>query len=370
MQKYTVNEQPLAFDRVLLWEGQAAPLVWENDICYLQQAAGEAKSVCCRIAEQTFSMTKGENGIWRMVYPFRDGIQYIQLLIDGAEVLSPLLPITYGYSRPYNYVALEKEDEDFYRIKDVPHGSVRREYYFSTVTGEWESCMVYTPAEYETLQEKIFPVLYLQHGHGENEIGWTASGKAHFILDNLIAENKAVPFVIVMSNGMVQTVGKDGERIVDFRLFEQQMLKDILPFIEKKFRVGTTKEMRAMAGLSMGSLQTSMIGFSHPELFSALGVFSGFVSDMITGSPLDLAHDKPGDNAHLAILEDREAFAETFCVFFRAMGDADPFWGNFAGDDRMLAAKDIPQIRRVYQGTHDWNVWRRCFYDFAQLIFK
>lgn len=370
MQKYSVNEQSLAFDRVLLWEGQVAPLVWDEDICYLQLAAAEAKCVECRIAEQTFAFTKENDGIWRMVYPFREGIQYIQLLVDGMEVLTPLLPITYGYSRPYNYVALEKEDEDFYRIQDVPHGSVRREYYFSSVTGEWESCIVYTPAEYDMCPEKTYPVLYLQHGHGENEIGWTASGKAHFILDNLIAERKAAPFVIIMSNGMVQTVRADGERIVDFRLFENQLLEDLMPFIERKFRVGTTKPMRAMAGLSMGSLQTSMIGFSHPELFSSLGVFSGFVSDMITGSPLDLAHDVPGDNAHLAILEDREAFAETFAVFFRAMGDEDPFWENFAGDDRMLAEKNIPQIRRVYHGTHDWNVWRKCFYDFAQLIFK
>lgn len=370
MQKYSVNEQNLAFDRVLPWEGQAEPLVWEGDTCYLQLAAGEAQRVECRIAEQTFAFTKENDGSWRMVYPFRDGIQYVQILVDGMEVITPLLPITYGYSRPYNFIALEKEDEAFYRIQDVPHGSVRREYYFSTVTGEWESCMVYTPAEYDQCPEKTYPVLYLQHGHGENEIGWTASGKAHFIMDNLIADKKAVPFVIVMSNGMVQTVREDGQRIVNFRLFENQLLEDIMPFIEKRFRVGTTKPMRAMAGLSMGSLQTSMIGFSHPELFSALGVFSGFVSDMITGSPLDQAHDEPGDNAHLAILEDKENFAQTFRVFFRSMGDQDPFWEHFAGDDKILEEKGISYIRKVYEGTHDWNVWRKSFYDFAQLIFK
>ena len=125
--------------------------------------------------------------------------------------------------------------------------------------------MVYTPYCYEEETEREFPVLYLQHGHGENEIGWTASGKVNFILDNLIAEKKAVPMVIVMSNGMVQTVTEKGERIVDFKLLENQLLTDIMPYIEKKFRVGRTKKMRAMAGLSMGSLQTSIIGFKHPE---------------------------------------------------------------------------------------------------------
>lgn len=104
---------------------------------------------------------------------------------------------------------------------------------FSKVTEEWESCIVYTPYCYEEETEREFPVLYLQHGHGENEIGWTASGKVNFILDNLIAEKKAVPMVIVMSNGMVQTVTEEGERIVDFKLLENQLLTDIMPYIEK-----------------------------------------------------------------------------------------------------------------------------------------
>ena len=113
MQKYSVNEQNLAFDRVLPWEGQAEPLVWEGDTCYLQLAAGEAQRVECRIAEQTFAFTKENDGIWRMVYPFRDGIQYVQILVDGMEVITPLLPITYGYSRPYNFIALERKMRRF-----------------------------------------------------------------------------------------------------------------------------------------------------------------------------------------------------------------------------------------------------------------
>ena len=262
------------------------------------------------------------------------------------------------------------ENEDFYAIKDVPHGSVRREYFFSEVTGEWESCIVYTPYAYETETDQEFPVLYLQHGHGENEVGWTASGKVNFILDNLIAEGKAVPMVIVMSNGMVQTVNENGERIVDFKLFEKQLLTDIIPYIEQKFRVGKTKEMRAMAGLSMGSLQTSITGFNHPEYFSSLGIFSGFVTDMIQGSLLDQVDRGASDNEHLKILDDPKAFTETFKVYFRAMGNVDPFWEHFEHDDKMLQEKGISQIRKVYFGAHDWNVWRMCIRDFAQLIFR
>ena len=367
---YNINEQKLGFDRVLPWEGQVPALVKEGDKYFLQMAAPEAKKVSFVMNEEEFPCIREEDGVWRMEYPIRKGIQYVQLLIDDVPVITPLLPITYGYSRPYNYVALEMENEDFYAIKDVPHGSVRREYFFSEVTGEWESCIVYTPYAYETETDQEFPVLYLQHGHGENEVGWTASGKVNFILDNLIAEGKAVPMVIVMSNGMVQTVNEKGERIVDFKLFEKQLLTDIIPYIEQKFRVGKTKKMRAMAGLSMGSLQTSITGFNHPEYFSSLGIFSGFVTDMIQGSLLDQVDRGASDNEHLKILDDPKAFTETFKVYFRAMGDVDPFWEHFEHDDKMLQEKGISQIRKVYFGAHDWNVWRMCIRDFAQLIFR
>ena len=141
--------------------------------------------------------------------------------------------------------------------------------------------------------------------------------------------------VIVMSNGMVQTVTEEGERIVDFKLLENQLLTDIMPYIEKKFRVGRTKKMRAMAGLSMGSLQTSIIGFKHPEYFSSLGIFSGFVTDIIQGSPLDMVDRGTSENKHMKILDDAKVFNKTFDVYFRAMGDKDPFWENFAHDDQI-----------------------------------
>lgn len=364
-----MTEQALAFDRVLPWEGQVPACEIQADgRVFLRLAAPEAQKVSFVIAEEEYICSRGNDGIWQMELPFQTGHHYVQLKIDGTEVLTPLLPISYGYSRPYNYVELP--GEDFYQIKEVPHGSVRREYFYSSVTGGWESCVVYTPAEYEKKPEKIFPVLYLQHGHGENETSWTTAGKVHFILDNLIAEKKAVPFVVVMCNGMVQTVTGNGHRIVDFMLLEQQLLKDCMPFIEQKFHVGRSREFRAMAGLSMGSLQTSMIGFNHPEIFSALGVFSGFVSDMMQGSELDMVDRGPGANEHLAILDDPAAFDKTFSVFFRAIGEEDPYRDYFIADDKMLQEKGISQIRKIYKGIHDWNVWRQCIRDFAQLIFQ
>lgn len=366
---YNRAEQALAFDPVLPWPGQIQPLsVGPEGKVSFRLAAPEAGSVSLTIMEEEYPCVRNGQGIWEMELPIGSGMHYVQLKIDGTEVLTPLLPIGYGYSRPYNYVELE--EEDFYRMKTVPHGSVRREYFFSKVTGEWDSCMVYTPAVYDEQLEKIFPVLYLQHGHGENEMSWITAGKVHFILDNLIAEKKAVPFVVVMCNGMVQIVDENGKRIVDFKRLEHLLLEDVIPFIQQKFRVGRTKEMRAMAGLSMGSLQTSITGFSHPEYFSALGIFSGFVSDIMQGTELDMVQRGPGQNEHLRMLEDGDTFAEAFPVYFRAIGNKDPFWKFFKQDDELLKAKNISQIRKIYKGAHDWNVWRQCIRDFAQLIFK
>jgi len=367
---YSINEQLLSFDRVLLRGDEVPALVKDSNGRYiLQFYAPNAREVSFVIQEIERKCIKGSDGVWRTEYPLKTAMNFVQLRIDGVDVLTHLLPISYGYSKPYNYVALDTE-EKMCEIRNIPHGCVRREYFFSKVTGEWDSCMVYTPYCYDTEVDKVFPILYLQHGHGENEVSWIASGKVNFIMDNLIAEGKAVPFVIVMSNGMVQTQDDKHGRYVDFRLFERKLFEDIIPFAESRFRAGGSRTMRAMAGLSMGSLQTCICGFTHPEVFYALGVFSGFVSDIITGSPLDVPDRGPGDNSHLEILNDSKAFARYFPVFFRAMGDKDPFWCYFEKDDKMLAEKGIQHIRKVYDGYHDWNVWRQCIYDFAQMIFK
>ena len=139
---YNINEQKLGFDRVLPWEGQVPALVKEGEHYFLQVKAPEAENVTFTMNEEEFPCTREDDGIWRMEYTLRTGIQYVQLKIDDVEVVTPLLPITYGYSRPYNYVALEMKNEEFYQVKDVPHGSVRREYFFSKVTGEWERRIV------------------------------------------------------------------------------------------------------------------------------------------------------------------------------------------------------------------------------------
>ncbi len=332
--------------------------------------ADKARKVSMRILDEEYPLSRGEDGIWHLKYPLSVGFAYVQLLIDDVEVLSPYLPVSYGYSRPFNSIALP-EEEDFYCLKPVAHGSVRREYFFSSVTGEWESCLIYTPPGYDTDFDTAYPVLYLQHGHGENETGWVYSGKLNFILDNLIAEDKALPFLVVMNDGMVQKESEKEGRIVDHTLFPALLTEDVIPFIEANFRVKKDRKYRALAGLSMGSMQSCITAFDHPELFSYVGLFSGFMRDFIQGNEeMDDIARAPSPNAHLRVLDDAEKFQKTYPVFFRGIGRNDVFLSYFLEDDRILEEKGVSSTRLLYDGGHDWNVWRRCIRDFAKMIFR
>ncbi|WP_130838342.1 alpha/beta hydrolase-fold protein [Lachnoclostridium sp. Marseille-P6806] len=367
--------QALAFNDVLPWDGQRTPVVQENGRAFLRLREKGAREVSLLYAEKEYRFHQtGEAGEWELELPFHEGISYVQLLVDGREVLSPLLPIVYGYSRPYNCVELRTENDSYYQLRDVPHGTLRREYFFSQVTEEWESCVIYTPPGYEEHPEIVYPVLYLQHGHGENETGWTAAGRANLILDNLIAAGEAVPFVIVMNNGMVQKRVTDEagrtSHMVDHLLLEPMLLRDVIPFVEGRYHAGRSKDKRGMAGLSMGSMQTSMIVMRHPELFSEVGIFSGFLQDWISGSELDMSGHAENKNAHLAAMKDSERFNHYFHTLFRSIGDKDPFMEFFLEDDRLCEENQIQCTRMIYHGAHDWNVWRECFRDFAKRIFR
>ena len=362
-------EQGLSFQPVLPPPGIPAPVCPDGQGGWrLRIAAPGAGSVELQTEDGNQPFVRDSDGLWQAELPFRHGFHYVHLLIDGTDVLWPYLPVSYGYSRPCNYVELPQEDDGFYRLRDVPHGKLLRDRFYSAVTSEWQGCTVYLPPGAERAEAPL-PVLYLQHGHGENETSWATAGRVDLILDNLIAEGGCVPFAVVMLNGMVQTL-VDGRRTVDFTLLEDVLLRDALPFAEERYGLGGSRERRAMAGLSMGSLQTSIIGFSHPELFCALGIFSGFLHDWIRGSEIDMIPRGPGDDRHLALLEDPRRFDRAFDVFFRAMGEEDPFLPRFEEDDRLCLAAGVRQIRRLYPGGHNWNVWRRCLRDFAGLIFR
>lgn len=318
--------------------------------------APKAEKVVVLRNNDIFDLIK-EGVLWTGVFELGYGFQTLNILIDGNEILYPLIPIGYGFSRPVNYVDVPNPAEDFYCIKDVPHGSVCSEFYYSKTTERYESCKVYVPPFYFCDERTCYPILYLQHGHGENESCWVNQGKVNFIFDNLIAEGKAIPAIIVMNNGMIQKE-EDGERYVDSRAIESLLLEDVIPFIEGKFRVKSEREYRAMAGLSMGSMQTSVVTFKNQDIFAYAGLFSGFMRDIMNS-----------DSSHL---DDQyvKTYNKNMKLFFRAMGTEDHFWGEFLEDDEICNEKGLICIRKSYQGDHEWQVWRKCIKDFLELVFK
>ncbi len=359
--------------RKLAKQVKTGALVQENGDIIFRMIAPEAKTVSVDLptANIHVDLEKKEDGIWEATLPYTVcGPKATEWKVDGNYVLHPWGNIYFSYSHPVNYVDIPDPSLPEVLIKDVPHGSVRHEYYYSEATGQYEQAVVYTPAGYDNSTEE-YPVLYLQHGAGEGATSWVWDGKANFILDNLIAEGKAKPFIVVMNNGMTRTKKDEDPANGRFAGFTDMLLLDCMPFIEKKFRVRKDKWGRAMAGLSMGSMQTSLIGMTHPELFGYLGLFSGFMRGAGMGASTEIA-----DNPHLAIIQDAGKFMEEFKVFFRGVGQDDPLKKAFIEDDGICEkyaidpANNPNHTRIIYPGVHDWNVWRMCLRDFAQLIFK
>ena len=301
-------------------------------------------------------LARRENGMWEGDVDLGRGFKYFFLKIDGADVLDPYLPIGYGCCRPMNFVDVPVPgEEDWDQLDGVDHGAVTRLYVPSSVTGKHEIALVWTPAAFDPA--KKYPVLYLQHGYGENETGWVHQGHVGRIADRLLAEGRMEEMLIVMANGMMRAPGREG---MGRSLFPEVLLQDIIPFTEARFPVKTDKWSRAMAGLSMGSYQTSTTTLTHPELFGYAGLFSGFLSFPRAAQP----------ERHLEILDDPEAFNAAFRVFYRAMGTEDQFFASFTHDDELLGTKPgVKTIRRTFPGGHDWSVWRRCIRDFLPRLF-
>ncbi len=297
-----------------------------------------------------------DGDLWRGSIFAGTGLIVLQIMVDRQEVLSPMLPIGFGANRPMNMIEVPEEDTVISPAA-VPHGSVVNDYFVSAVSGKLERICVYLPPDYHTSSRK-YPVLYLQHGHGENETVWVNQGRMNFIADQLIAAGRAVSTIVVMCCGMVCFEEEDGVRLGYTEEFPRMLLEEVIPFIESRYRVCPDAEHRAMAGLSMGSIQTSIVTLNHPELFSHVGLFSGFVQDPLTGYA-----------GHLE-LEKLECYRNAFKLYFRAIGDQDPYLPNFLSDDELLSRHGIDCARRIYSGGHEWKVWQHCFHDFYQMLFQ
>ena len=233
-----------------------------------------------------FNMERDGDGNWTFTTPpVVPGFHYYWLLVDGVAVNDPGSETYFGYGKPTSAVEVPEAGVDFFEAKDVPHGEVRTLWYHSRITGALRRAFVYTPPNYDADRSRRYPVLYLQHGAGEDERGWTTQGRANFILDNLIAAGTAKPMIVVMDNGYAtkpapptppaEGGSRPGAPRFDFRGFEEVLLNELIPKIDASYRTIANRTHRAMAGLSMGGMQTLQIAPNHLDTFSYIGSFSG-----------------------------------------------------------------------------------------------
>ena len=337
--------------------GRQYPMVNSQGAVRVQLRAPGATSVQLDLGRR-YEMTKDENGVWTGTSAPQDvGFHYYQLIVDGTAMPDPGTVSFFGAGRWGSGIEIPSDDMDFWQVKNVPQGSVEEKYYWSKATESMRHCYVYLPNEYDRNPNKKYPVLYLQHGNAENEYGWSVQGHAGQIMDNLIAQKKAVPFLIVMDYGQGQNIHLKGQYAQQGQqdgrnndAFAAVLMNDIIPFIEKEYRVYTDAQHRAMAGLSMGGGQTRRITLANPTKFGYVGMFSGG-----TISPEDV--------------QGAQGFQNTAKLVFMSCGSKENPKVMEAAD--ALNKMGVKAAGYVSEGTaHEWHTWRRSLYQFAQLIFK
>ncbi|HVR36070.1 MAG TPA: alpha/beta hydrolase-fold protein [Methylomirabilota bacterium] len=336
--------------------GKEYPKVNSEGRVKFRIVAPEAKSVGCTFRDSS-DFTKGEDGAWYgYTRPLDEGFHYYQIQIDGAEVPDPNSMMFFGAMRWGSAVELPAHDEDFYALKNVPHGQLREIFFHSPSTRSMRRAFVYTPPNYDKDPSKRYPVLYLQHGWGENEYGWGAQGCAGLIMDNLIAAGKARPFIIVMTYGMTNDTRMGGLRNFDIGPFETVLVRELIPFIDEHFRTLSDQANRAMAGLSMGAMETRMITLRNPDTFSHIGLFSG-------------------GSIGLDDISDLTVFKEKNRLVFVSYGSRE-LGGNRRGGDpkaNVEALKEAGINSHFYVSpdtAHEWQSWRRSLREIAPLLFN
>lgn len=365
----TIEDAPPAKTNVM---GAQYPRVLPDHSAVFQLKAPDAQKVEVQVGGGRHAMTRGSDGVWSVTTPpLVEGFHYYSLLVDGVAVNDPGSHAYFGTGKDASGIEVPEDGVDYYAENDVPHGDVRIRVYHSKITGQWRRCFVYTPPDYDNNLEARYPVLYLQHGSGEDETGWTFQGHANLILDNLIAEKKAVPMIIVMDNGYASrpgpAAGAPGPRgSGNANVFEEVLTKEVIPMIDASFRTIADREHRAMAGLSMGANQTIRLTTGNLDKFSYIGGFSGTMNGLST-EPLDPATAFDGR------FKDGAAFNAKVKLLWLGMGtkEPNPFPGAIGAFRAMLDQAGIKYVYFSSPGTaHEWLTWRRDLNDFAPRLFK
>jgi enterochelin esterase-like enzyme len=303
--------------------------------------------------------TKSEDGAWYgTTLPLDEGFHFYTIKIDGAEVPDPNSRMYFDAMRWGSAIELPAHDQDFYAIMNVPHGQLREITFHSESTDSERRAFVYTPPGYDQHPDQRYPVLYLQHGWGENEYCWGEQGHASEIMDNLIAAGKTRPFLIVMTYGMTNEVRYG--HMNEFRIepFETVLVKELIPHIDAQFRTLADQPHRAMAGLSMGGMETKTITLRNLDTFSHIGLFSGGAIS-------------PDDLTDLAAFKAKNKLV--FVSFgSRELGSDRPRWGPDpkVATDALAASGATTHFYISPDTAHEWQSWRRSLREFAPLLFK
>jgi enterochelin esterase-like enzyme len=312
-----------------------------------------------------YDMVKDTGGTWTVTTDsVGEGFHYYSLIIDDIAVADPSSESFYGMGRIASGIEIPFAGGAYYAMKNVPHGDIRIKKYFSKVTNSWRQFYIYTPPGYDSNTTAKYPVLYILHGGGEDERGWAMQGKTDLILDNLIAEQKAKPMLIVMPDANIGVGGFSSDGIESsLKMFEAEMKEVIIPIVEKNYRILKEANNRALAGLSLGGLHTLYTGINNTDLFSYLGVFSsGWIIPMMSKFADDqygfMKHNAGKINNNLKLLWLSEGGKEDIA---------------YKNGQIILAKLDDLKIKHTYYeypGGHAWPVWRNDLYNFAQLLFK
>ena len=340
--------------------GGKYPQIMPDGSALFRLKAPDAQKVQLDMAGK-YDMVRNGDGTWEVnTDSLTEGFHYYSLVIDGLTVADPASEAFYGMGRMVSGIEVPFSGDGYYAAKSVPHGEIAIKRYFSTVFNTWRQFYIYKPAGYDRNTGQKYPVLYILHGGGEDERGWATQGKTDLILDNLIAADKAKPMLIVMPDGNV--AGQMGFGEMTLRMFERELTQCIIPFVENNYRAETAPGNRALAGLSMGGLQTLFVGINNAEMFPYLGVFS---SGWMVPSHNDLAAKQ-----YEFIKTNPEKIGNLRLFWIAMGGKEDIAWNNCQVMMKNLDELNVKYTYSEYPGGHAWPVWRNNLYNFAQLLFR
>ncbi len=342
-----------------------SPLVNSNSSITFSIQAPNAKEVAVNFQMENYPMEKNAEGIWSVtIGPVEPEMYTYSFTVDGLKVLDLANPeMQVGQAPDFSLVNVPGNPLRFDELQDVPHGTIHIHKYYSTTQNVNRKLLVYTPANYNP--SKKYPVFYLRHGGGGNETSWNVEGCAANILDNLYAENKIEPMIVVMTNGNVEkqtqggAYGEEGIAIMANELFT-----DVIPLFEKEYKVYSDQQHRAIGGLSMGGGQSFYIGLKNVQKFHWIGVFSSGIFGGIPGVEFNAEKEIPG------ILIKSADFNKELKLFYLSVGEQDP---RMEYTNKVIDQFKTNQLKVTYEtfeGNHEWKVWRHSLRNFLLLLFK